>query len=236
MDTGTSTSILPFGDDYEITDGVVTKYISAPGLGVIAKKVGTDTFWIHTDRQGSVNVVSDAAGLQVLRRTYRPYGEKQSEDGSHVESRGYIDQRTDAASGLTYLHARYYDARVGVFVSPDPMQPASAGVGVNRYAYVAGQPGFGTDRSGLDGEDPGCTVTWDPKRSRRRGSTKRDVPDGPTRTSPHTEGCPPLIPQNMTGYEQYTYDRVLDKIFQTVNKPHKDKRPEDPPARGAATV
>ena len=35
------TSLYPFGDDYEITNGVVTKYISVEGLGVIAKRVGT---------------------------------------------------------------------------------------------------------------------------------------------------------------------------------------------------
>ena len=37
---GGSTSIYPFGDDYEITDGEVTKYWSVPGLGVVAKRVG----------------------------------------------------------------------------------------------------------------------------------------------------------------------------------------------------
>ena len=33
------TSLYPFGDDYEITNGVVTKYFSVEGLGVIAKPV-----------------------------------------------------------------------------------------------------------------------------------------------------------------------------------------------------
>jgi RHS repeat-associated protein len=150
---GAQTSIFPFGDDYEITNGVVTSYVTAPGLGVVAKVVikstGTEKFWIHTDRQGSVNVVTDAAGTDVLRRTYRAYGEQQTETGAHVESRGYIDQRTDAASSLTYLHHRYYDARVGVFVSPDPLHPATSGVGANRYSYVFGSPVNGTDRSGL---------------------------------------------------------------------------------------
>ncbi len=34
------TSLYPFGDDYEVTNGVVTKYVSLAGLGVVAKRVG----------------------------------------------------------------------------------------------------------------------------------------------------------------------------------------------------
>ena len=36
---GSTTSLYPFGDDYEVTGGVTTKYISVEGLGVVAKKV-----------------------------------------------------------------------------------------------------------------------------------------------------------------------------------------------------
>jgi YD repeat-containing protein len=35
------TSLYPLGDDYEVTNGVVTKYVSVDGLGVIAKRVGS---------------------------------------------------------------------------------------------------------------------------------------------------------------------------------------------------
>lgn len=30
-----------------------------------------------------------------------------------VESKGFIGERTDPETGLTYLHARYYDAVLG---------------------------------------------------------------------------------------------------------------------------
>jgi RHS repeat-associated protein len=148
-------SLYPFGDDYEITGGVVTKYVSVDGLGVIAKRVtgGPEpgTYWLHTDRLGSIQAVTDGLGSTVFRRTYRPYGETLAEGGSHTESRGWIDQRNDRETGLTYLHARYFDPQLGLFLSPDPLAPTRPGVGLNRYAYGFGNPVNVTDRAGLDG-------------------------------------------------------------------------------------
>jgi hypothetical protein len=37
-----------------------------------------------------------------------------------------------------YLHARYYDPELGLFLSPDPLHPLTPGVGNNRYSYTAG--------------------------------------------------------------------------------------------------
>jgi hypothetical protein len=39
--------------------------------------------------------------------------------GSPTEPKGWIGERTDPETGLTYLHARYYDAALGRFLSPD---------------------------------------------------------------------------------------------------------------------
>jgi RHS repeat-associated protein len=146
--TGSSTSIYPLGDDYEITNGVVTKYISVDGLGVIAKRVGTSpnivSFWLHTDRLGSIQAVTDLSGNELQRRTYLPYGDKIADTTAHTESRGWIDQRTDGETRLTYLHARYYDPELGLFVSPDPAEDDA-----NAYAYSFGDPVNGADPTGL---------------------------------------------------------------------------------------
>ena len=154
--TGASTSLYPFGDDYEITSGVVTKYIAVEGLGVIAKRVGygpsAATHWLHNDRLGSIQAVTDATGAVDYRRSYRPYGETLGEAGSPTESRGWIDQRNDPETGLTYLHARYYDPQLGVFLSPDPIGVAG---GMNAYGYAFGDPVNLADRSGYGPDDVG---------------------------------------------------------------------------------
>ncbi len=134
----------PFGDDYEINGTTVTKYFNA-GFGVIAKKVGTTKYWLHTDRLGSINATTTSAGVQVLRRSYRSYGELLGQTGTHTEKLGYIGQRTDSETGLTYLHARYYDPMLGVFLSPDP-----AGADRNTYRYARGNPANFSDPTGLD--------------------------------------------------------------------------------------
>ena len=155
------TSLYPFGDDYEITGGVVTKYISAEGLGVIAKRVGygpgATTFWIHTDRLGSIQAVTSdgsdeeyPAGTVVSRRTFRPFGETLGQSGPHAESRGWIDQRNDPETALTYLHARYFDPQLGVFLSADPI---GIDGGLNQYAYGFGRSG---KRCGSDGTEDGA--------------------------------------------------------------------------------
>lgn len=71
---------------------------------------------------------------------------------AHIESRGWIDQRQDPETGLTYLHARYYDAALGQFVSPDPLNPIEPGVGANRYRYALSDPINASDRGGLDAD------------------------------------------------------------------------------------
>jgi RHS repeat-associated protein len=144
-----SISVYPLGDDYEVTDGVITKYVKVGALGVVGKRVGGTTYWLHTDRLRSIQAVTDASGAEIFRRTYRPYGDTLSQGGAHIESRGYTDQRRDDATGLVYLHARYYDPEAALFVSPDPLHPTSPGVGANRYAYSGGNPTNVTDPTGL---------------------------------------------------------------------------------------
>jgi len=152
--TGASTTIYPMAnDDYEIANGTVTKYIAAVGLGVMAKKVGAPgaftTYWLHTDRLGSIQVITSSSGAEIQRRTYRPYGDKIADTTGLVESRGYIGERHDSETGLTYLHARYYDPSLGTFISPDPIGAAG---GLNEYGYSFGDPINNVDVTGLRGE------------------------------------------------------------------------------------
>jgi RHS repeat-associated protein len=110
-------------------------------------------YWIHVDRQGSIESITTSTGAIALRRTYRPYGDKIADTGTHAESRGWTDQRQDA-SGLTYLHARYYDPIIGGFLSPDPILASLA-----NYDYGFGDPINSTDRTGLGPETPVFDVT-----------------------------------------------------------------------------
>src|SRR5437667_5843164 len=64
------------------------------------------------------------------------------------ESRVFTGQRTDA-TGLIYLHARYYDPMLGRFISPDPTVSTTRLVGLNRYGYAGNDPVNNNDIDGL---------------------------------------------------------------------------------------
>ncbi len=59
------------------------------------RQVGATVYWMHTDKLGSIQAITDVTATLVQRRTYRPYGDKIADSTSHVESRGWIDQRQD---------------------------------------------------------------------------------------------------------------------------------------------
>ena len=60
---------------------------------------------------------------------YGPYGKPLT---NPINGKGYINQRFDPETGLQYLHARYLDPELGLFLSPDTWDPMLPGVDVGR--------------------------------------------------------------------------------------------------------
>jgi RHS repeat-associated protein len=129
------------GGNYEIApNGTITKYL------VGGKQVGTDFFINHSDHLGSIQAVTNAAGVEVRRQAHTPFGDQHYATGSHAESKGWIGEREEETE-LLYLNARYHDPEIGRFISPDPF--AFAGQGLNRYSYALNTPVNASDPSGL---------------------------------------------------------------------------------------
>jgi RHS repeat-associated protein len=129
----------------EIAPDATVTYL--PGGAV---KLNGATAWLHRDHLGSVQALTNAAGAQIRRKAYAPYGERLSATGSLVQSKDYIGERLDEETGLLYLNARYYDPVLGRFLAADPSDPTSPGVGVNRYAYAGNDPVNFRDPLGLE--------------------------------------------------------------------------------------
>lgn len=143
-----SSATLYLGDDIERDPpGAFTVYITSD-----VKRIAGASHYLHRDHLASIRAVTDASGAIYRASTYRPYGEETETVLSPLtpdEPKGFIGERTDKEIGLTYLHARYYDAALGRFLQPDWWETQVAGGSTNRYSYSANDPINKSDRNGL---------------------------------------------------------------------------------------
>ena len=130
-----------------IEDGVVVVQIS-DGSRLVARGQAGALDWLHYDHIGSLVMMTDRTGAEILRLTYDPYGQVLTRNGTAVTSAGFGTGQ-DMGHGLVLLGARWYSPRMGRFISPDPLvgdvgDPAAW----NSYAYCRCNPTSYTDPSG----------------------------------------------------------------------------------------
>jgi RHS repeat-associated protein len=114
---------------------------------VMAQDSPTGMVWSLSDRLGSVNLLTDAGGVVVNKRTFDSFGRVLSETNPGVKFRyGYTGRETDGETGLDYYRARYYDAANGRFISVDPIGFEAGDT--NLYRYVGNSSTMATDPTG----------------------------------------------------------------------------------------
>jgi RHS repeat-associated protein len=97
--------------------------------------------WTHADHLGSASAATDASGAIIWRESYLPFGEAIEDPAANRDEAGFTGHIRDAATGLTYAQARYYNPVTARFLAPDPVGFSSGGPGYfNRYAYTANDP------------------------------------------------------------------------------------------------
>jgi RHS repeat-associated protein len=108
------------------------------------------TWFYHVNHLGSIWFVTDARSTVVYRASYLPYGEPMETSGGAVSAFAFNGQRADADTGLIAFSGRYYDPKIGRFLSPDPFLVSGVGdsSASNRYAYANNQPMGYVDPSG----------------------------------------------------------------------------------------
>ena len=115
----------------------------------MASKTNDDIIYYHGDHLGSSNLLTDSDGFQVKRLEYTPFGTTYLEEGEVNTNYRYTGKELDQSTGLYYYGARYYDTRLGRFITPDtivqaPTDPQT----LNRYSYCRNNPLKYTDPSG----------------------------------------------------------------------------------------
>jgi RHS repeat-associated protein len=128
----------------ETTSGQSKHYL--PGLAQYDTANGWQ--YVTSDRVGSVRLLVKPNGEVALSQSFDPFGNVLERTGAGQSSFGYTGEQTDP-TGLVFLRARYYDPRIGRFLTadsliPDPLNSQSW----NRYAYVGNNPVKYADPSG----------------------------------------------------------------------------------------
>jgi RHS repeat-associated protein len=149
---GESGTILYDGQDIlreTRTDGTTTTtytYVHGPGVDEPLARIdqaGSVTYY-HADGLGSIVKMTDSAGAVVQTRQYDAWGN--IEVGADQPGYAFTGREWDPEIGLYYYRARYYDPKVGRFISEDPIGFAG---GMNFYGYVHGNPTGHLDPFGL---------------------------------------------------------------------------------------
>ena len=145
------------------------KYYYAGDL-LIAKQDESGKYWFFRDQVDSVRVVTDAAGNLYSSYDYTPFGEASVTCGSlypnctNQPNAQQFGGHLQDGTGLLYMKARYYDPKLGRFLSADSIAPSLAQPQeLNRYTYVLNNPVQYTDPSGHIACWPngGCYATPD---------------------------------------------------------------------------
>jgi RHS repeat-associated protein len=100
-------------------------------------------FYVN-DIRGSVVAILDTAGTILDSYTYEPFGSILTQTGSGSDF-NYTGKEFDEGYNfnLYYYGARYYNAELGRFISPDPVRGY-----YNPYSYVGNEPVMRIDPDG----------------------------------------------------------------------------------------
>lgn len=145
---GVSTAYLYDGNQAigEVRAGQTTMLLT--GLAIdeaIARYAPSGRLTQLTDQLGSVIRQINEAGQTQGMTSYSPYGEASTSGDDLGNSTEYTGRENDG-TGLYFYRARYYDPVLKRWVSEDPIGVTG---GVNRYAYVNGNPASAIDPTGL---------------------------------------------------------------------------------------
>ena len=108
-----------------------------------------ETLYYHYDGRGNVTGLLNKYGMQVAGYSYDAFGNTLNTWGKASTNDYRFSTKETDASGLVYYGARYYNPRIGRWITKDPMGMID---GPNVYAFVRNNPVNYIDLWGLCGE------------------------------------------------------------------------------------
>jgi RHS repeat-associated protein len=128
-----------------------------PNLRAGAIGAGNDNpelyqYYYHSDHLGSTSLITNLDGELVQHVEYVPFGEVFIEERNNRWNTPYLfnAKELDEETGLYYYGARYFDARISLWLSVDPLTEQK--LNISGYAYCLGNPIKYLDPDGRDEE------------------------------------------------------------------------------------
>jgi RHS repeat-associated protein len=164
-------TILYVNQFYEVnlTSGNVTSsyYLGGKLIATLEQGVSENGTlrYVHQDSLSSTSLMTDSVGAQIDTTVkYLPFGEVRITVDIPTDKL-FTGQRLDG-TGLYYYSARYYDATIGRFISPDTVVQSPADPQCfNRYSYCLNNPLRYVDPTGqivcIKDNDQELQASWD---------------------------------------------------------------------------
>jgi RHS repeat-associated protein len=214
--SGTETKLYTVYDgtnpyaEFDGSGDLVERYVYGPGANqILARVSGSGTLaWYLADNEGSIRDIVSNSGTVIDHIAYDAYGNVISEsDASDGDQFKFDGMAWDAAIGLYYDNARYYNPANGRFVSQDSIE--FRGNDANLYRYTSNDPADNIDTNGekksrisignITSTDPGLlgVVTLTTPYTTIQGEI----------TWPYTDYTPTTVTTTITGPTSATYTR-----------------------------
>ncbi|PID60162.1 MAG: hypothetical protein CSB44_11805 [Gammaproteobacteria bacterium] len=132
----------------EINDAgeVESQFVYVDGIRPVSLLRSDGVYGIHADDRGAPRLVTDHEGQVVWQADYSPYGEIVIEKEAITLNLRLAGQYHDEETGTHYNYFRDYSPSTGRYLTSDPVGLIA---GLNRYAYVGGDPLNAIDPLGL---------------------------------------------------------------------------------------
>lgn len=147
------------------TGQMLRYYVWTPGgrlLYMINTADGNKVYFYHFDQVGSTLALTDADANVTDAWAYDPYGRVLARTGTNPQPFTYAGAwgvRQEGSVGLYQMRARYYDAHIGRFLSPEPVWPQlTEPEKLNPYQYATADPVRFVDPTGLAPDLPSMNL------------------------------------------------------------------------------
>jgi RHS repeat-associated protein len=141
-------------EEMDANANALSRYTQGPGIDQLFAELRSGTVsYYQSDVLSTVTSLSNLAGTLANTYSYDAFGNLIGSAGTLINPFQYTGRDYDSETGLRYDRARYYDPRIGRFVSEDPARLKG---GIDFYSYAANSPANFIDPFGFT---PSCVMT-----------------------------------------------------------------------------